>query len=178
MEIEHVQHVCFVTTNRSPKIPIKEVTTSIIERLIIINFPVTFAADLEGKEPTLYWRQAVRELKDKLESELDVFLKWLVQGAVKYYQEGGGLKAKAPQKVKDSTNAYFDNQNLVKKFVDEECVCGPEHFEECMTFFSQFQTWKPNSGIDYENFAFGLGQMGITKKQVRIRGTFGERRGT
>lgn len=59
-EIETVHHQCILTTNHSPKIPLKEVTTSIIERLIIINFGVTFTDLAEGEEPTVHKRQKDR----------------------------------------------------------------------------------------------------------------------
>ena len=123
-------------------------------------------------ERAQFIRQNNRELKDKLATELlPTFLKWLVEGAVRYYNEGGGLKAKSPQKVKDATDAYFEKQNVVKKFVTEECELGQTYFEECHAFFVQFQSSKPEIGVDRENFVFGLKQMGILSKRVRIRGT-------
>ena len=39
-EIENPSHKCIITTNWSPAIPMKEVTESIIERMIIIDLPV------------------------------------------------------------------------------------------------------------------------------------------
>jgi putative DNA primase/helicase len=173
-EIETPTHKCILTTNHSPTIPLKEVTTSIVERLIIINFGVTFTDLEEGEEPTVDRRQCDKTLKFKLAGQLHVYLKWLVQGAVRYYQEGGKIKQKAPKKVKDATNAYFEKQNTVKQFVETQCTRGntSEFFEEVEAFFTQFQTWKPeNSEVNKANFVFGLKQLGIVSKQVRIRGT-------
>ena len=139
---------------------------------MIINFPVTFT-DLAENEPTLYRRQIDPDLKAKLEEKLPTFLKVLVVGAVRYYQEGGRLRMKAPRKVKEATDSYFEKQDVVKKFVNEECILGhtEEFFEECHSFFARFQSWCGDSGVDQKGFVFGLTQLGITSKRVRIRGT-------
>ena len=68
--------MCLLITNHMPEL--SEVIPAIVERLLVVHFPVTYCDLAPGEEPTLYRRQRDNTLKDRLKANKPGVLKWLV----------------------------------------------------------------------------------------------------
>lgn len=108
---------CVLTTNCMPEIGY--IDTAITERLVCINFPVTFT-DLNGESASKFRRQRDNELKRKLKEDMGGVFAWLVAGAVKWYRSKD-LKTNAPSKVKEFNREYIADQDKMQRFIDENC---------------------------------------------------------
>lgn len=94
------QYLPLCATNTMPALPLVDVATA--ERVIVVEFPVSFI-DLEaGETATVYRRQRDNDLKNKMKEKGEELLRWLVKGAMMWYASGG-LKRSAPEKVKAFT---------------------------------------------------------------------------
>jgi len=109
-------------TNHLPELD--DTGKSIVDRLKVINFPVTFT-DLKGGAPTVFVRQVDINLKDKLENNKEALLLWLVQGAVKWYRDQD-LKSNAPPQVDEYSKKYIEGEDTLQMYINEECNVGPE----------------------------------------------------
>jgi P4 family phage/plasmid primase-like protien len=112
------RHLCLLCTNHMPEL--SEVLPAITERLLCVHFPVTFTDLAEGEEPTLTRRQADRTLKARLLADLPGVLKWLVDGAVRWYSTKD-LRRSAPFKVRDFSRAYLEEQDALAGFLRDSC---------------------------------------------------------
>jgi P4 family phage/plasmid primase-like protien len=114
--------LCIVSTNHMPEID--EVIPAIVERMIVIPFRVFFTDLAPGEQPTKFRRQRDNSLKTITEERKTQFLTWLVQGAVRWYREGG-LKRDAPEVVKEYTRKYLQDQDRLSKFIEDFCDVRP-----------------------------------------------------
>lgn len=123
---------CILMTNHLPRL--ESVNEAIKERLICVEFPVTFRDFSDGEVETLFDRRRDISLKPwfELAKNKTAFLKWLVDGAVGYYKKRElkvGIKSCAPTRVTEFTESYLYDQNLVKQFVDARCEKAPQFRE-------------------------------------------------
>lgn len=59
------------------------------------------------------------KLKDKMQSSYPAILRWVLDGAVKYFEEG---HLKAPSSVEGVTMSYLQDQDLVGDFIDQHTI--------------------------------------------------------
>lgn len=132
------RHMCLLSTNYMPEV--SEVIAAMIERLICVEFPVYFTDLAEGEEETPLRRQKDRSLKPRLRTPegRSAFLRWCVIGATKWYEDGGGLKSRAPEKVKGFTKKYLEDQDVVTKFIAERCDVGEGKKVRSVELFEAF----------------------------------------
>ena len=98
----------FILTCNSPP-EFDEVDISILDRIVIIPFYVTFLDLAPGKQPTLFRRQCDNDLNAKVKADKAGVFNWLVKGAVAWYATQD-LKRNAPFKVKDLTRSYWEKE--------------------------------------------------------------------
>jgi putative DNA primase/helicase len=91
------------------KLPIRGGDSAIWRRIRMIPFKVFFPED----------RRDLR-LNEKLRAELPGILAWAVRGAVAWYRHGLGK----PIAVRDATDTYQSEQDIIQQFVNECCVCA------------------------------------------------------
>ena len=103
------RYLPLLTTNHLPQIA--RLITALIERFLIIPFDVTFVELEEGEVATKYRRQRDNTLKTMLRENRGAFLKWLVDGAVAWYNSKD-LKKNVPLRVRECTTAYFNDQDM------------------------------------------------------------------
>ncbi len=99
IEKTNSRHVLLLASNHKPTFP--ETDQSIWERLVIMNFRAKFTDN--PKEENEY--KIDPKLREKLESEheKEAFLKWLIDGSIRYFNRG---KLVIPQSCLDSLEEY------------------------------------------------------------------------
>jgi putative DNA primase/helicase len=98
-------HKLWIDANHLPII--KSSDNAIWNRLFIFPFNVEIPqAEID------------RSLPEKLAAEAEGILAWLVEGARRFYCEG----LVKPQKILDTVADYRDEMDIVKPFIDEDCV--------------------------------------------------------
>ena len=162
------RHLCILATNHMPEI--SPVITAIMERLICIDFPVTFTDLLPGELPTKYRRQANKGLKTYLDSHKDQVLAWLVRGAKMWYEKPN-LKRDAPLKVRDASNKYFFEQDKLAQFMSESCSIGPSYIVKSSDLRDAFNSWNDDEkSVSSKEFVKLMRFKGFEKEVSKMNG--------
>ena len=93
----------------------------------IVKIPVT--VDFTGKED--------KDLRDKLIQELPQILGWLLEGLKMYMEEG----LDEPDEIKQATQEYKENMDIVAQWISECCECKPAYFERANTLYDNFRAF-------------------------------------
>lgn len=115
---------CIVSTNHLPELG--TVNAAIDQRLLVVRFPVLFKAMSESEVESAFVRRADPNLKQRVEENLSVFLKWLVEGAVRWYNGSSNqsFKTSAPPAVEQATTEYIDKYDTLVPFIRARCIRG------------------------------------------------------
>lgn len=136
----------FFTTNHKPII--KGSDEGIWRRIMLIPFTVTIK-----KENIDY------DLQDKLAKEMPGILRWVVEGCMKWRAEG----LRAPQAVKDATEEYRQDMDILGPFIDENCIVDPAAKVAAKTIYENYTNWcYKNNEMELKNRVF--------YRQLEIRG--------
>lgn len=103
-------------------------------RLMLVPFTRNFDKD-EGVTKDL--GRAAR-----LRDEIPGILRWCVQGALAYQKEG----LSPPQKVRDAVNAYRDDMDLLRDWLEECCDLDPEAFEANNILWASWERYSSERG--------------------------------
>jgi P4 family phage/plasmid primase-like protien len=85
------------------------------------------------------------ELQEKLNTELPGILNWLIEGCLQWQKKGLSL----PDSMKEDTEAYRHEQDVVGRFIDEECVTGNELTSPKKLTYVYFKEWAEDAGEHY-----------------------------
>jgi putative DNA primase/helicase len=88
-----------------------------------------------------------RQLETKLKAEWPGILRWMIQGCLDW--QGNGLIR--PETVKAATADYFDNQDLLGQWLEEECDCEPGNtykWDKTSVLFESWSTYAQRAGED------------------------------
>lgn len=102
-------HVMFMLTNNRPTIPIRADDSSWSRLKVVVPYYLHFTDTIT--EP--FHRQIDDSIKEKLLEQRQGVLKWLVQGAVEYFNNG----LQIPESVKAEAAKYKDDQDAVGRFL-------------------------------------------------------------
>ena len=166
------RHLAVLVTNYMPEM--SEVITAMVERLLVVEFPVTFRDLMPGEIETATLRQCDMTLKDRLKSPegQSALFAWLVEGAVAWYSGhatgGGGLKVNAPAKVREFTRNYLAEQDRVQTFLTEHCEFGEGLRESSTALYQRYR--EENNGPSDKWFHGQMKSKGFLKKVVRVGG--------
>ncbi|KJS02217.1 MAG: hypothetical protein VR65_06105 [Desulfobulbaceae bacterium BRH_c16a] len=138
-------HSTFLQTNNMPFGLTKEF--SLIERLLIIDFPFMYVDDPEEKKrkfPVLAdkFRKKDPKLYDKLSQYKPGILRWLVEGCLEWQQIG----LAPPAQVLECVNKLANDEDYVQRFVDS-CLDhwpGPDDHQlktSCSQIYDVFKWW-------------------------------------
>jgi putative DNA primase/helicase len=89
-------------------------------------------------------------------------LNWIVQGAVKWFNEG----ITEPDKVKFATQAYREGQDILYEFLKEHCKLQPSANIPVADLYNDYKKWCDNNGtycIGKRQFDDRLSEKGIRK---------------
>lgn len=134
-------HKLFLMTNAMPEID--HLDEAIRGRLIVIPFERTWnRPNHPDPDPSL--PNADATLPERLRGEAQGILKWLVDGAVAYFQHG---LSNAPAAVKGRTQGYLTEQDTVAQWLDERCErCEHKDGETRGALAQDYTTWARENG--------------------------------
>jgi phage/plasmid-associated DNA primase len=107
-------------------------------------------------------------------NDLDVspeaFLTWVVQGAVKYLQEG-----KLPPKptcCAVKANEIKEDNDKLQEFIEEQCVVGLHLREPVATFLIEYRKWRGFLGIRKKEVHGEMEKKGFKRARCRDENSF------
>lgn len=148
-------HKIFLGTNHKPVI--KGTDHAIWRRIRLVQFEVTIP------EPE-------RDLKllDKLREELPGILAWAVRGCLEWGQNGLG----EPDEVKDATQNYRNEMDILAQFFTDCCVENPSATVKTKDLYEAYSNWCENNGeTASKKRAFGMRLQEKGFKSIRIGST-------
>ena len=82
-------------------------------------------------------------LEQKLKAQASGILNWLIQGHIKWRHHG--LKPAA--RVRNASNTYRQNSDVIANFLADECIVGPAHEVEKVVAYMRYRTWAEAEGL-------------------------------
>lgn len=119
----------FFTTNHKPIV--KGDDEGIWRRIRLIPF--------EFKIPR---EEVDKHLPEKLQKELPGILNWAIEGCLKWQQEG----LKEPEDVKNATDEYKEEMDLLSSFLDECCTVRSEAKVQVGELHKKYLAWAEENG--------------------------------
>jgi putative DNA primase/helicase len=104
-------------------------------RLHIQNFPQQFAQEADATRHIL---PADLELRQKLRAEAPGILQLLIDGSVERFKLGS---TKPPATIKLATDEYLQQQNSVKRFIEDRCERGVDYETTATVLWNSFVQW-------------------------------------
>ena len=111
-----------IAGNHKPTI--RNIDEAMRRRLHLVPFTITVPPEKRDKH-----------LQEKLLMERDAILAWGLQGCLEWQKSG----LKPPKCVQDATQEYFEEEDAVGEFIDDECQRSP-HSREPIS--AVYQRWK------------------------------------
>jgi putative DNA primase/helicase len=152
-------HTVFMAANHKPIV--KGTDGAIWRRIKLIPFEVVIP-------------EAERDpgLQEKLRGELPGILAWAVRGCLEYQRSGLG----EPSAVRDATEDYRADMDILAAFIDEDCVTAPGVWIRFADLYQGYVNWCQRSGVTAESkreFGNRLSERGYApdkgSKNVSIR---------
>jgi P4 family phage/plasmid primase-like protien len=163
------RHTCVLTTNWMPTLD--SVAPAIQQRLLCIEFPVTFVPLADGEEETTTRKRRDDSLKQRLDTptERAAMLKWIVDGAVAWYA-ARDLKTGAPAKVRGFTYDYLSKQNVLDRFLHHCCVVNPDARVGSVELLRAFEDFTAMPSGSVRGLPAKMAAKGFEKKKLRVDG--------
>jgi putative DNA primase/helicase len=146
-------HKLFLAANHKPEI--KGTDYAIWRRIRLIPFTVTIPEE-----------ERDGDLGRKLRDELPGILNWAVDGCLDWQRYGLGV----PQAIKDATEEYRQEQDVLAQFLEELCVVDPQAWVKCGVLIKVYVAWcEANSTKPITSTAFGrrMTERGMTSGRGR-----------
>jgi len=109
-------------------------------------------------------------LTEKLKAEAGAILRWMIEGAMLYYQEG----LEPSPAVKAATAEYFEENDAIQQWLDESTEAGPEFRVKADCAYANYRAWAANQGFRFPltrpKFTSKLKAKGIICKTGSIEG--------
>ena len=123
------QFKLIVAGNHKPAI--RNVDEAMRRRLHLIPFTVTIPP-----------AQRDQRLPEKLMAERDGIMAWAADGCREWQRVG----LRAPRAVSAATEAYFEAEDALGRWLDEKCECGPNLTETSAALFAAWKVWAEANG--------------------------------
>lgn len=154
------RHVILLASNHKPIFP--ETDDSIWERLLIINFKAKFTDKPKNDDEFLVDRDLLSKLQ--VPEVKQAFLKWLVDGAIRYYNHG---RLMIPQTCLDALEDYrVTSQNDVEIYFNYRLEITKDSSDkiQVMPLYRDYESWCIENGVKkISHLVFGEF---ITKKNI------------
>jgi putative DNA primase/helicase len=82
------------------------------------------------------------ELLEKLKAEAAGILKWMIDGALAWQEQG----LNPPAIVTEATQAYLQSEDVLSGWIEDCCVLGPNKFEPAGALFASWRKWAKAAG--------------------------------
>lgn len=125
------QLTLMIAGNNQPSF--RGVDEAIRARVVMVPFTVTIPPEKRDAD-----------LKDKLLAEEgQEIMQWVVDGALAWQKRGLDV----PQSIKEASQAYFDNEDIIGQFMEDTMVEDPHGFETTSDLYTRFKSWCESSGL-------------------------------
>jgi putative DNA primase/helicase len=125
-------HKLFLMTNTQPQAPPGD--KAFWERLHLIPFTISFV----NRDPQEnHERRAILDLDRQILKESSGILSWLVRGCLLWQKHG----LNPPKEVREATEQYRRNEDLLADFIDECCVREPGARGKSSLLYARFVEW-------------------------------------
>ena len=139
-------HSVFVTTNYMPRVDESDHGTW--RRLALVSFPHRYRKPHEAIE-TQSDRPADPRLRDRVrdgeDGQHEAVLAWLVEGAVRWDQNGRQMP-EPPASVVEATAAWRRSADLLLRYLDDNLVFDPEAHVMSTELYEDFTVWLREHG--------------------------------
>lgn len=145
----------WLSVNDRPEIKGQDV--GIWRRINLIPFTVTISED-----------KVDPDLVEKLEKEKEGILRWMVEGAVEWYQKG----LNPPASVTSAIQEYRSEMDTVSRFISDCCVVHEDAYETSHDLFESYQGWSIEQGtkeVSKNEFGKQLSKLGYESKPKTIK---------
>ena len=122
-------HTLFLLTNSKPHAPADDY--ALWKRLVLIPFTQSFV-DQPSKP---HERQADKGLVDKLKSEAEGILAWLVEGCLEWQHTG----LNSPAVVQQATQDYRKEEDILLQFTEDGCIQGPDCMAPAQKLYDHYR---------------------------------------
>lgn len=107
-----------------------------------------------------------KDLDRKLRAELPGILAWAVRGCLEWQKQGLGK----PEAVKDATDEYRGEMDVLGGFFEDRCVIGDGLRAVSSELYKEYLGWAQDSGIrkpmSQTMFSLRLAERGLAKKRI------------
>jgi len=131
METFEASHLPILVTNDKPAATASD--AALWERLLLVSYNIRFVDEPNGANE----RPKNVQLKEQLRAETSGILSWLVRGCLEWQQAG----LQVPQIVKDATDTYKQEQDLLGQFLNDYAVMEPGAQELSSTIYKGYIAW-------------------------------------
>jgi putative DNA primase/helicase len=141
------QFKLIVAGNHKPSL--RTVNEAMRRRLNLIPFNVTIPREERDKH-----------LVEKLRPEWPGILKWMIEGCLKWQDEG----LEPPPAVAGATEEYLESEDCFATWIEERCEMRPSFSDTAANLFASWKSWAELSGepaISRKAFANKLARPGI-----------------
>lgn len=98
--------------------------------------------------------QPDHQLEEKLRAEWPGILRWMIDGCLEWQADG----LKRPQSVVAATADYFNEQDFIGQWLEDECIVEPDNDHRWETSADLFKAWK--------DYAQAAGEVPGTQKSL------------
>jgi putative DNA primase/helicase len=145
-------HTVFLSTNHRPEI--RGTDHGIWRRIRLVPFDVKIPEEEQDKR-----------LAEKLKRELPGILAWIVRGCLEWQREGLG----EPDEVKNATEGYRSDMDVLAAFIAECCVVAPNATAKATPLYNAYKAWCEESGEAHETqrrFGMRLTERNFEREKV------------
>ncbi|HOD29123.1 MAG TPA: phage/plasmid primase, P4 family [Syntrophales bacterium] len=158
-------HKLFLLTNHKPKADAQDF--ALWQRVLLIPFTQVFLTNPDPSNPNE--RKADLHLAEKLRNERPGILAWFVRGCLEWQRQG----LNPPESVKGATAGYRDSEDIIKTFLAERCIEGPEMRVRAGEFYQAFRAWaEANGERPMTGTKFGRAMKDLFNSEKNMSGKF------
>ena len=142
----------FMATNHKPKI--SGLDHAIWRRIKLIPFEVSFNE-----------KQQDPNLQSKLETELPGIFAWMVEGCIRWQNEGLGN----PPDVAEATEEYRFEMSSIESFLQEKCLKGEHELVKASVLYEAYKQWAQTNNehiMSMRVFGMRLSESGLDKNRI------------
>jgi len=153
------QFKLIVAGNHKPGL--RNVDEAIRRRLYLIPFTVTI---VEGERDP--------RLGEKLKTEYGGILQWAIEGCIAWQHQG----LNPPSVVRDATTSYLAAEDVIGRWLEEQCVVQSGCWTAVAALFADFQNWCERAGErawSQKRFTQALGTRGLVPERTNKTRGFG-----
>ena len=136
-------HSLFLTTNYRPIVT--ETDTGTWRRLALVSFPYTF---VKGEPTAPHERKGDPNLRARASKDPEILramLRWIVDGARRFY-DAGMVIPDPPESVAEDTRAWRRESDMILAYWDDRLVADPDAYVTTTDLYEDYREWTRERG--------------------------------